>query len=347
MAHNFENKSFVSVDYLTVTVPVSKYNSPYSIVQNMINIIRTKEPDVDFGAVSYSERGLYTYKKSFTLPHYFTVLFENGNKAEDTICLQISGEGMNRLCHDQKEMLKKALQNIGFRCSRIDFAFTDFDRILPVSTILSYFKAWLKDDVMVAVRTKKQRKGVKIHTTYSGGIVEGLVFGSRQSECLVRLYDKRVESHLDVPYCYRLEYELHRQDASRYYDAWLKGSMNEEQVFNDLLRHVFALVDKVDTNISRATINATWGEFLELFNAIMSGLGVVRQKIYFATIKTTQKIIRNVERNSAQLLVYFHLLQGDLTRLFELGQEKAERHCFYRQYVAKDNPMLMPSKAYA
>lgn len=327
-------ENFLNVDYLSVTKPVTVSYQPHELLDTMMNIVNLHSRIVEDGCIAYSERGINCYQKSFTVPKFFSIYYDNVNKQNDSMMLLMSGEGLGRMSEEQLDAIREYLYQNGYHCTRIDFAFTDFTHDMPVEELMDDFESWGRLDCDIRIRTKKQRTTMRMFYNHTKtGVSRGMVLGSRKSDCYVRLYDKRLENKMDVPYCYRLEYELHRDDAQRYFESWASGQMTVGNVMVELLATIFTPVTKIDVNISHALPRDYWTCFLIKMAQNINDYGRARQKHYFATFKSAQSINRFAERISATFYTYIAMNHGDVTQLLELGKVRAERNLFYRQLI--------------
>ena len=165
-------------------------------------------------------------------------------------------------------------EGFGLRCSRIDVALDDHEKQIPLSLVekarldRNYFNV-RSTSVVISDDVIADERGQTIY------------FGSRQSEAMLRVYDKTVESkHKEIGN--RWEVEFHDKKADACLHHWLAGMAHSEQTASKLLVDmVLGAVDfrdrsKGDKNRKRCPILPWFDEMCKMLAAVPVRLRVAR-----------------------------------------------------------------------
>jgi hypothetical protein len=162
----------------------------------------------------------------------------------------------------------------GLRCSRIDVALDDHEKQIPLSLVeqarrdRNYFNV-RSTSVVISDDVISDERGQTIY------------FGSRQSEAMLRVYDKTVESK-GKQIGNRWEVEFHDTKADDCLSEWLAGMAFDERTANKLLVDlVLGTVDfrdrsKGDKNRKRCLPLGWFTEMCEMLAAVPVRLRVAR-----------------------------------------------------------------------
>ena len=206
-------------------------------------------------------RGRYGYSKGYFYEN-ITILTEGGCDNMG-ICFDISGKGCTYLysidTFDFEDMFKK-INSLGGNITRLDTALDCFDNQLNYHDIAE----------AVAKHNYSSRwKKVKVITSYSkDGIGFDAQFGSRRSDIMLRIYDKKVESSCtDKDYWCRLELQCRNDLAHSFADTFLNREKDYDyiELFLGVLCHYLRFIDRIydDTNTSKCPTLPWWESFIE------------------------------------------------------------------------------------
>ena len=220
------------------------------------------------------------YRHAFKLADGITICFNN-RYGHDTCAIIISGIGRPT----QHLRLISRLHDLGVKATRIDVAFDDFDHHLSREKIE---EAITGRQVVSHFRSAKLLQEIKLHASGSSGSPAtgwGALFGSRQSDACVRMYDRGDNL--------RVELELKGDEAEEFGDDLADIVTHHEFLaFSDegyvvqtcdlvspsavdafkrlalqTLKAKLSFRDRSATsNVSRAPTLAWWEEFLEYFD---------------------------------------------------------------------------------
>lgn len=190
-----------------------------------------------------------------------TIMYEgrlNANGEDDMgICVEISGQGCRALeSFGGIEWLSflafVMAEHNEFKVTRLDLAFDDHTGILDkfqlkVDTDEHYYRS--------KFRTWEVQYGSKGFTIYHG---------SKQSQALIRIYDKAAERGLmDGTHWIRVEIQLRNENAAGAIRAYLE-KQNLGVVYGGLLAtYLVYLEDREDSNISRCQTAAYWEHLIQ------------------------------------------------------------------------------------
>lgn len=195
-------------------------------------------------------------------------IYFGGNLAMG-VCCELSGQGCRNFEHigtgDYYELFSYVLANTSeCNITRLDIAYDDFDGILNFDTLIDYISN--KNYV-------SRFREFHIEKTYSHDVnLENCTIycGSRQSETLFRIYDKRAEqSQFDLVHWLRFEMQLRRDRAMTFVNLLMSGNDISSlflRVINNYLRFVEPNVN--DCNRSRAVVADWWFVFLQTMDKV-------------------------------------------------------------------------------
>lgn len=126
--------------------------------------------------------------------------------------------------------------------------------------------------------------------------------GSKQSEIMFRIYDKKAEQKADCAHWVRFEIQLRRERAEVFAGLCIENSINS--LFRGVIVNYLTIVEnnESDSNISRAVIKPYWLKFLDDVSAVK----LTKQ----ADDYTTSNLQRFVERQLPSALVAYIALFG-------------------------------------
>ena len=239
-------ENIILYDWLTFT---SKIDSPESLIE-MLGLQKLKFEK------SY---GRYFYKQSLKCGKIN--IYYDGHDEDMGVCVEMSGQGCREFetfGHGNWDSLFNDLfRNEGeYNVSRLDVALDDYKKLLNILKIAEY--------------TRKEQYTSKANATKITYSKEGkgeteavsVVFGSRSSEMLIRIYDKAKErGYNDDTHWVRCEMQLKGEKAKNF--ILLKKPVGEKfrGVLNNYLR--FTVPEKKDSNEWRWKTRDFWTKFLD------------------------------------------------------------------------------------
>lgn len=248
----------------------------------------------EFVPEDYEEKLISCPKMQMSIPVPFYAVPKNENYPNNYgIYLSITGQGLQRLSEKpgRVELLLSYLFNNGFIPTRIDFALDCFDKehyIVPM--IIEAFqnsinrKAGCFTISSLLKRTNANIKVWQLQDTYREGVREvyNVNFGNHGSSYgMFRCYDKWLElkesknANYEVAlqekcgrdnFWYRLEMELHGQNAADYFKAVMCGYCSLFQAWASSVNGMFQIkVSRTDKTETRHCIPSdVWNEFINL-----------------------------------------------------------------------------------
>ncbi len=208
--------------------------------------------------------------------------------------LAISGEDAARLGNARlRGFMVWAEKNLlDFKCSRIDLAIDDYSKKL-------HFQQ-LEDAI-----SSNHHSGFKVSRTVRnhGSKFRGwtVYLGSRQSEFMVRIYDKWAET-LGLLDCIRWEAEIKGDTANALFPLLLEFPSTEEEYQNILISYAIGkikFIDPIDKNISRCPMLTWWAEWLEFIRCLPKKIFVARKQPTLA--RTKQWLEKSVSKSLAMI----------------------------------------------
>jgi hypothetical protein len=224
-----------------------------------------------------SPKGM-AYRHAFRLMEGVTVCYDN-RYGHDTCAIIISGTGLPT----QHLQLISRLHDLGVRATRIDVAFDDLDHALSRNKVE---EAIASGKVISHFRRAQLLQDFKLHASSSSGSPAkgwGVLFGSRESDACVRMYDRG--DHL------RVELELKDDEAEHFADGLDAVIHDDVLALSDCyvvqacdlaspsavdaykrlalqtLKAKLSFRDRsAESNVSRAPLVSWWERFLEYFD---------------------------------------------------------------------------------
>lgn len=203
--------------------------------------------------------------------HYTPVEYESFPDASYNVgcCMELSGEG----CREFESFgrgdwaalivgfreLRQA--GIDLRFTRLDIAYDDFHVKLPI-----------EDISLQAQRLEFTAKTSKCSVTYSTDkndlehIGQCIIHGSRSSNTLIRIYNKRVErKRYDIPHWVRCEIQMRKESAEKFLDLVCSGNFSGlGDIYAGVVRqYVQYRVPSADTNDSRLELAPWYSAWLD------------------------------------------------------------------------------------
>lgn len=207
--------------------------------------------------------GRYGYQK--TLQFGSISILSEGHNPDMGVCLEVLGHGLAELVNltHNPSIIYDILTNTNYKThlTRIDIACDDFIGYLSMQTI--HDKTDNKE-VRTRLQSKTELKGLagqEGHTIY---------FGSRKSDCMIRIYDKRAEQQADSHWI-RAEIVLRGRQAELFqtlvYQRLDPASGNMDcqlaMLGKRVLADKLAFVERInDDNINRWPLCGWWADFL-------------------------------------------------------------------------------------
>ena len=227
------------------------------------------------------------------------------------ILVDLPGKAVASLGDKLVPFMKWALQN-GARATRVDYAIDDHDGLLTHDRLLDtearggMVSRWHG----LTLIERRELGEVKSWTIY---------IGSRKSDCLVRIYDKRAEQHVEGPPWVRLELETKGKLADPLLRAYFsEGSQAIVGQINRRLR--FVDHSETDTNVRRAPACDWW---VKLLGSVRPGMSLLTGEKPVCTIVSMGVWL---ERQCAPTLAT--LLEadgGDLARIIGVAERGRSR----------------------
>lgn len=294
-------------DYLTITFKNLSADDVLDIVcENFSSkdLIPSNFVLADSGVVTGYNRSL-----RFLGERYFTINFYEGDSDfVKSVCLQLTGKGCQYVdSFDFATIFTYFKKNeIEYNVTRLDVAFDDFTGFLPKDKFLKAFQDFSNGKPVVSSRSN--RDSVSFHNgRFNGKTYSNLYFGSRQSDKMLRFYDKRAEQKAkDIEYWERLELQLRRSSASQFLEHWLDTG-DFSSTFADALYSMFRIVSP---NMATARHNPDCRWFKQFLESIYM-------------LKTY--ILRIVENNSSEQLDISSISNNSNRKVFKFFREKKIR----------------------
>lgn len=279
-------------------------------------------------------RGRHGYKNGLFYEN-ITILTEGGVPGMGT-CFSISGKGCTYLYSLEEfnfEDLFKKINSLSGNISRLDVALDCFDHELPYDELIqatethNYSSRW---------RTVKVTKSF---TPHGNGF--DIQFGSRCSDIMLRIYDKKVESGCeDKDYWCRLELQCRNELAHAFADTFADRVEDLEYVhkFMGVLQHYLRYIDRRYKNDPTHCLSLVWWErFID--NVAKSR--ILRHTDYESA--TVEQLIYNVRTRFSQSFKLFIDVFGQDALLNLLGQcHVTSRHYLsLSQYLKQFNSIQL------
>lgn len=195
---------------------------------------------------------------------YFDGISIHFNGADNMgICLELSGKGCRNFEQfgngDYNALFKYICENKEVNITRLDVAYDDFNKLLDIDTIFNDIVAgnYVSRFLSFPVEFVLSKCDKKVSKT--------LYFGSRKSNILYRMYDKRAEQKaFDLEHWVRLEMQVRDDNALTFIQTYLSVNNLSDVYFSVLNNYIrFVKPSSSDSNISRAPLADYWSNFLE------------------------------------------------------------------------------------
>lgn len=292
------------LDWLNGVLPVSDVWEVFQELEKFSSKLR-------FDRWELVNKGMYNYNRRFMLDGKATIqlmynpvsdeeLFTaDMNHNNSGVFFSISGDGI-RYLHSLGGDIS-ALNRLlfyfhwnSFRCSRFDVYCDILDKdntaVPVIEKAFSHFIKMERGEVTLKTRVQRQDKSCRIYPHYDvngepycnfelGG--HGSRFG--MFRCYNKLDELRTGRLQDVSeelissygafdYWYRLEYEVHKENADSCFKHCMSNADKEnsvlsfEEVFSSALERVFTIVIYSNTNLACCSVSSEWQEFCDLVN---------------------------------------------------------------------------------
>lgn len=168
---------------------------------------------------------------------------QNDVSMKNKLQVHITGEGIRELGSDNvyKILFRSFQYNINV--TRIDICYDDFNKQIPVNKFVSLMKKYMQGKTVLTTNYRPESAQLYMGC-YKGEIYHNVTFGNRTAMQYFRLYDKRVEQDVDIPYWYRAELEL-RHEAAQKCAEYIKLNFPDWQsAFFVFLNRMFRPLDR-------------------------------------------------------------------------------------------------------
>lgn len=145
-----------------------------------------------------------------------------------------------------------------------------------------------------------------------------IYFGSRTSDIMLRVYDKKIQKNSDVEFWNRWEFELKNNKANDVVDIIIKNNC-VGQLFFEILNSQLRFIELDDCNRSRCSMQQLWSEFL-------NGVAKCNLSIH-KSVKTAFSKLQWLESQCfptlSGLLKYN---DGDMSFFYDVAEKSFERN---------------------
>lgn len=281
------------------------------------------DPDTEFKGlevISYEsddfkklESGLNGYKDRYICGNSGLVYLKNGSENMGHHII-LSGKTCRYLENYNLNLLDVAIslaskENINI--TRLDLALDLYNKDIYSKCVRSYDK-----DLIVTKFRSSKKLVTKKDNKESGGT---LYFGSRQSEVMLRIYDKGKEQKSELDWT-RIEFVLKKLYTKKTLEQIKRKGLHD--VFKGLLKNYIKFVKKKEKNVSRS-VEAKW--YKELIEDV--------SKISLYTAKTESDIesikewLKTQVSNSLYTIVQADLSHSFIDELLKIGANNIkDRH---------------------
>lgn len=276
----------------------------------------------------FSESGIFGYTRNYRYEHIN--LYYNPDRIEMGFHLIMSGQG----CREYEAFMFERefewsdffdwVTTFGAHFTRLDVAIDCFENELNLAQVLS---ATRKGACVSRIKYMSEYRRVKL----SDGSVYGrtLYFGSRSSEVMIRMYDKRqerIDRNYYVPFdsWVRCELEMKSDSANKFAEIIANGNdlgMCIKGVLGNSLRFVQGTKESIaiareNNNQSKLPLVKWWEEFLDG----VQPLKISKKATETSIEKSTDWFIATASKQMAKL--DFLMGQSYLDRIKKVGKEK-------------------------
>lgn len=208
--------------------------------------------------------------------------------------LAISGEDATRLGNARlRGFMVWAEKNLlDLKCSRIDLAIDDYSKKLHFQQLENAISNQHHSGFKVSRTVRNHGSRFNGWTAY---------LGSRQSEFMVRVYDKYAESNGRIN-CIRWESEIKGDTANALFPLLLEFPVTEDEYQNMLINYAIGkikFIDTIDKNISRCPLLSWWAEWLEFIRCVPKKIFLPLKQPTLA--RTKQWLQKSVSKSLAMI----------------------------------------------
>lgn len=253
---------------------------------------------------------------------YYGSYFESEEEKEGKLSamIELSGQGCRVFEEhghgDWSKIFTKFTSHEQYHITRLDVAFDDHEGLLDLERLEAMTRSR-----SFAARSSKQRIEY-IMSTVKGEAVDGRViyFGSKQSEVLIRIYDKAAEKGFTDRHWVRCELQLRRDRALNFIKHPEALGAKLAKVLNNYVR--FIVPDGTQTNKWRCETDPMWAAFIGTL-----------EKISIFTKKDTEYNLSRIERyvlhqpgNCIDTLIKCYGVEGFIERLMGRDTQLKPHH---------------------
>jgi len=233
--------------------------------------------------------------------------------------LALSGEDCARLGNARlRGFMVWANKNLlNLKCSRLDLAIDDYSKKLQFQQIEDAIKSQNRSGF-------RNARTVRNHQRRFGGWT--VYLGARQSEFMVRIYDKYAESK-GVIDSYRWEAEIKGDTAKALFPLLLEFPASDKEYQSKLIDYAIGkikFINPIDKNIARCPLLPWWSEWVEFISCAPKAVFVARFKPSLARTKQwlQKSVAKSLAMMSDSLGVYY--FPHFLNELLISGHERME-----------------------
>lgn len=239
----------------------------------------------------------YPFQRIYGMHGYKDRYYLNGinvyyNGRDDMgVCVEMSGSGCRFFEENGKgdilSIIEFIFENPNMcHISRLDIAYDDFYKLLDLDLICDDVRNgnWVSRFRKITVEQEFSKKQKNDGTT--------IYFGSKKSDILFRLYDKRAErGRDDIEHWARFEIQL-RDERAECFAQMLYCGNDINELFRGVVYNYLRFVrpSDSDTNISRAPMTDYWETFLQSVSAVRltkQGTDYNESNLYEYVVKQT------------------------------------------------------------
>jgi DNA relaxase NicK len=181
---------------------------------------------------------------------------------------------------------------LDLKCSRLDLAIDDYSKKLQFQQIENAIDRKNRSGF-------KRARAVRNHGCKFGGWT--IYLGARQSEFMIRIYDKFAESKGLID-SHRWEAEIKGDTANALFPLLLSCPGSEQEYQSILIDYAIGrikFIDAIDKNISRCPLLGWWSEWIEFLSCAPRAIFVARFKPSLA--RTKQWLQKSVAKSLAMI----------------------------------------------
>lgn len=167
-----------------------------------------------------------------------------------SIFVSISGKGFSEQLGDELsyQIVYHAVKEHSANLTRLDICYDDYNMRIPHDKIISIFNNFINGKKLVHSRFRRDNAQI-YYGVYDDVPYQNLVFGSRNSNQYMRLYDKRAEQGekgytVTEPYWYRFELELRHEAANSAFSEIMSSNYDLRHVWQLYLNRMFRILSR-------------------------------------------------------------------------------------------------------